>query len=158
MPMHKMMFACAFAILRDKDDAADCVQEVFTKLWFNRHRLRAIDNIQAYARSTVRNVALTMSTKSTIISNVSISGMIIDPPDTSPGPVTTLEDIDNIRAISSLLNRLPENQRHVIRLSSLAGMSNSEISASTGLSDENVRVLLSRGRKKLKNLFTRLNE
>ncbi|MDE6768460.1 MAG: RNA polymerase subunit sigma-70, partial [Muribaculaceae bacterium] len=41
----------------------------------------------------------------------------------------------------------------VVMLSAVSGLSNNEIQEVTGLSDDNVRVLLSRGRKKLKQLF-----
>lgn len=55
--------------------------------------------------------------------------------------------------MAELLKRLPENQRTVVVMSAVTGLSNSEISQATGLSAENVRVLLSRGRKKLRELF-----
>jgi len=57
-----------------------------------------------------------------------------------------------------MIDMLPENQRRVVMLSGIAGLSNSEIKKATGLSDDNVRVLLSRGRKKLRELFSRVNK
>ncbi len=39
-------------------------------------------------------------------------------------------------------------------MSAVGGLTNSEIKDATGLTDDNVRVLLSRGRKKLRQLFS----
>lgn len=57
--------------------------------------------------------------------------------------------------VLKLMRLLPETQRKVVELSSVRGLSNAEITDITGLSDENVRVLLSRGRRRLRELYGR---
>ena len=153
MPLHKTLFAYALAILRDESDAADCLQDALTRLWENRSRLEEIDNIAAYATVTVRHIALSMASRSR--SNISPFGD--DPPDIadpSPDPEALIEHRDRLHTVAQLLKQLPDNQRKVVMMSAVTGLSNSEISSATGLTDDNVRVLLSRGRKKIKNLFS----
>lgn len=153
MPLHKTLYAYALTILRDESEAQDCIQEAFTRLWENRDRLEKIDNITAYATVTVKNIALTMAARS----RNSFSPYGDDPPDimdSGPSPANIAEAKDNIRQMARLLRELPDNQRKVITLSTMAGLSTVEIKEATGLSEDNVRVLLSRGRKKLRELFS----
>lgn len=154
MPLHTTLYAYALAILRNESDAADCMQEALTKLWENRNRLSKIDNIKAYATITVRNIAVSMYAK-TVAKSLSSDDRLPDMADTSPTPSEALESREDVVLIGNLLKELPENQRKVVMLSGVAGLSNNEIRTATGLSDHNVRVLLSRGRKKLRNLFSK---
>lgn len=147
---YRMMYACAFAIVRQESDAQDCVQEAVTRLWEKRHTLDKIDNPKAYAMSTVRNVAVSM------FSSCRADALREDLPFGGAPPDHMLEAKDSLSRIEALLEKLPANQRRVIVLTSIAGLSQDEITEATGISGGNVRVLLSRGRKKLKELFDEL--
>ncbi|MDE6444633.1 MAG: sigma-70 family RNA polymerase sigma factor [Muribaculaceae bacterium] len=156
MPLHKKLYACAFAILRNESDAADCLQDSFTRLWENRERLPLMDNIPGYAAVTVRNMALNMVSRRPKTAEP-IDKDLLDLPDSSLSPAASVEQKDSMKAIGDMLGQLSPGQRRVMELSSLAGLSNSEISEATGLSDENVRVIISRARRKLKSLFSKRN-
>ncbi|MDE5888292.1 MAG: sigma-70 family RNA polymerase sigma factor [Muribaculaceae bacterium] len=149
MPLYKQMYACAFVILRDENDAADCLQDSFTKLWENRQRLKQLDNPVGYAITTVRNTALNMVSRKVIAAD-SFSEYIPEIPDDTSSPSLKIEKEEAERKISNIFSLLPEQQKKVMELSSIGGLSNTEISKATGFSDENVRVLLSRARKKIK--------
>lgn len=155
MPLHKTLYSYAFSILRDENDAADCLQESFTKLWENRSRLEKIENVGAYATTTVRNIALTMLTRQ----RQRMCPFGDNPPDladTAPTPGDSAEGKDDLHTVRDLLDLLPDNQRKVVVMSAVAGLTNTEITRATGLADENVRVLLSQGRKRLRQLFNKL--
>ncbi len=156
MPLHRRLYAYALSILNDESDAADCIQEAFTKLWEQRARIAKLDNVEGYAVITVKNLALNMATRKpkTLPDQAS---RVNPPPDTAesaPDPADALEAREHLKAMAGMLKTLPENQRKVVLLSAVNGLSNSEIGEVTGLSDDNVRVLLSRGRKKLRTLFS----
>jgi RNA polymerase sigma-70 factor (ECF subfamily) len=157
MPLHKTLYAYALSILQDESDAADCMQDAFTRLWENRNRLEEISNVAAYATVTVRNIALSMASKPHRRMTV-FGDDPPDIPDTGRNPGEKTEERENIQELRRMIDMLPENQRRVVMLSGIAGLSNSEIKKATGLSDDNVRVLLSRGRKKLRELFSRVNK
>ena len=61
------------------------------------------------------------------------------------------ESKDTRRHVEKILDTLPENQRKVIRMSGFGEFSVSEISQATGLTAGNVRQLLSRARRSLRN-------
>lgn len=153
LPLHKTLFAYALVILGDEGDAADCLQDAMTKLWENRFRLEQIDNLQAYAAVTVKHIALSMTERGRR-RPVAFGDDPPDFPDPAPSPAVVTERRDDLHTVSALISELPENQRRVVLMSAVSGLSNAEIASSTGLSDDNVRVLLSRGRKRLRQLFS----
>ncbi len=71
----------------------------------------------------------------------------------SDNGIDSLEYRERLSEVNRIIATLPKNQQDVIRLSSFGGCSNDEIAGITGLSDTNVRALLSRGRKKIKSLL-----
>ncbi|MDE6028214.1 MAG: sigma-70 family RNA polymerase sigma factor, partial [Muribaculaceae bacterium] len=64
-----------------------------------------------------------------------------------------IEAKDTRRRMEQLIDALPDGQRRVIRLSSFGEFDVMEISDATGFTPGNVRQLLSRGRKRLRELF-----
>ena len=55
--------------------------------------------------------------------------------------------------LKQLIGRLPKAQQQVMMLSSFHNLSNAEIAELTGLSNENVRQILCRARKKIRELY-----
>ena len=53
IPLYKGMYSAAFAILGDKEEAADAVQECMVKLWKNRDILDEVQSLKAYAFTTL---------------------------------------------------------------------------------------------------------
>lgn len=154
-PLQRQMYALCLSILRDERDVADCLQEVYTRLWEHRHRLKDMENPAGYCSVAVRRAAIDMirQRRRDLIHDIE------DPPDiadTSPTPTDATETLDELHIVSTLLGNLPERQREILELSGISGLSNREIEEVTGLSGENVRVLLSRGRKRLKELFDKI--
>ena len=77
---------------------------------------------------------------------------------TDSSPEKELETKDKEQQIRQLINRLPENQRQVLRLRGIDDCSMDEIEQITGLNAVNVRVLLSRARKVIREQFEKLYE
>lgn len=64
-----------------------------------------------------------------------------------------IEINDEIKHIETLISQLPEQQQKVIRLKHFDDCSTEEIEQIMGLTAVNVRVLLSRARKKIREIF-----
>ena len=54
----RSLFAVAFAILRDRGEAEDVVQETLLKAYKTRWRVRSVEKFQAWLASVARNRAL----------------------------------------------------------------------------------------------------
>ena len=146
------MYACAMMLLRDEDEAADCVQDALIRLWESRSRLAEIEKPEAYCLTAVKRQALDAIRRRGRMqeSNVDISNIDL------PGSLTPHDEAvarDDLRLACQLIGQLAPRQREVVELSALSGYDNAEIAAATGISDENIRELLSRGRSRLRELF-----
>lgn len=86
-------------------------------------------------------------------SGVSVEDVTIDS-DTDVGK--QIEQRDSLDVVTRLIDQLPDNQRDVIRMRDIADLPFEEIEAATGLSPGNIRTLLSRARKKIKEQYIAL--
>ncbi|MDE6073025.1 MAG: sigma-70 family RNA polymerase sigma factor, partial [Muribaculaceae bacterium] len=67
-----------------------------------------------------------------------------------------IESRDEVDKVIGLIDRLPANQRDVMKMRDIADLPFEEIEAATGLSPGNIRTLLSRARKKIKEQYIAL--
>lgn len=155
IPHYRRMFAVAVHILRDRDGAADVVQEAMTRLWEHRDQLDAVTSMQAYSITVTRRICLDHLRDEASYHKTPLNDGIFIADDTASSAV---ESRDDMRLLKELMSKLPQAQLRVLRLSAISGLSNDEIAQSTGESPANVRQLLSRARRKLKELFISANK
>lgn len=148
VPLQRLMYGIALRMGIPPDDAADTVQETLIRLW--RHR----DGIplqpgetRLYCLGAFRNECLTWLRRKRAAVPLEEAGAIAA--DDSP----QTEYRDTRRRIEVLIDTLPGGQREVIRLSGFCGLDNHEIAEATGQTENNVRQLLSRGRRRLRELL-----
>ena len=72
-------------------------------------------------------------------------------------PYTKTETSDTLRLVKMAMEALPEQQRMVIHLRDIEECDYDEIAEITGLSLNNVRVNLSRARKKIRDTLIKIN-
>lgn len=147
VPLYRELFVAAVAIIGNRDEAADVVQDTMVKLWNNRDNLEEALSPRAFAIATLRNTAIDALRKRQPTRH---DEEIIE-------PAIPPDDGADIEALTSIIDSLPARQRQVIILSAIEGQSPDEIVTSTGLSAENVRQLLCRGRRKIKELYNKLS-
>jgi len=148
------MYATAVVIMGDGDEASDLVQEAFARLWEKRGEIPDPENPEGYCVTVVKRMSIDRLRRRKTMPQVPIEE-VSPPSDTAPE--RTLYAADELKRLTSLMERLPASQREVLHLSAVAGMDNAEIEKATGLSSVNVRALLSRGRRQLKKLFEKEN-
>lgn len=148
----RKMFACAMTLIHDTQEASDCVQEVCVKLWEVSSRLKEIENVESYCLTAVRRKALDYL-RSRHYREFDSLDSIINQGDSGYDDEERRDKKEELNRVRRLMNQLPENQQRVIEMSGLGGLSNKEIEDATGLSGDNVRVLLSRGRRKLREML-----
>ena len=136
-------------IIGDAEQARDVVQETF--LCLCREKPSHLDGHLAEWLFTVcRNYALDVRRKESRMSTFS------DPQVTAlqtrePPPLLAAQMRDETGRVLKLLDRLPDNQREVIRLKFQNGLSYREISRVAGLSVSNVGYLIHQGLKTLRS-------
>lgn len=148
LPLQDKLYSFALRFLGDSEDAKDAVQEVFVKLWKLRDSLDSYRSLVAFAMTVTRNHCLDrIKAKRTIPieDNKVYSSQIVN---ATPGDILEKKDLAEI--VRKIINELPENQRSVIQLRDIDGFDNQEIGEVLKMDANNVRVLLSRARKKVR--------
>ncbi|MGA2298779.1 MAG: sigma-70 family RNA polymerase sigma factor [FCB group bacterium] len=148
IPFKNMMYRLALRLLKNKEDAEDAVQEAFMKLWLKRYELKIEGNLQALAMITTKNLCLDKlkGNRKQIIS--------LDDDDILPDNLTPharLEEIDIRNRIEAIIDAFPEQQKIIIHLRDIEGLSNDEVAEIVKMNKNAVKVALSRARTRLKN-------
>lgn len=157
LSFHPKLFRIAYALVDNKSDAEDILQDAYYKLWNKRDELPDIENPEAFCVTLVKNLCLDFL-RSPRANRREEDIESVFTLDTGSSPEKELETKDKEQQIRQLINRLPENQRQVIRLRGIEDCSMDEIERITGLSAVNIRVLLSRARKVIREQFEKLYE
>ena len=157
LSFHPQLFRIAYALVENKADAEDILQDAYFKLWNKRDELPDIENPEAFCVTLVKNLSLDfLRSPRANRREEEIESVFTLATDSSPEK--ELETKDKEQQIRQLINRLPENQRQVLRLRGIDDCSMDEIEQITGLNAVNVRVLLSRARKVIREQFEKLYE
>lgn len=135
----------------DWDRARDVVQDTFIKL--HRQDPEAIQGkLKSWLYTVCRNRAIDVLRKENPM--ISTAGEAFENMnDASPSPALAMEERERHDEVLSYLDRLPDNQKEVIRLKFQSDLSYKEISDITGLSVSNVGFLIHTGVKRLRVLM-----
>ena len=58
LPLHPKLFRIAYALVENKADAEDILQDAYYKLWSRRNELTDIQNPEAFCVTLVKNLCL----------------------------------------------------------------------------------------------------
>lgn len=155
--LHPKLYRIAYVLVNNKADAEDILQETYSKLWSRRDELTGILNPEAFCVTLVKNLCLDfLRSPRANRYNADIEEIVTLATDSSPD--RELESQDEVQQIRQMIDRLPDNQRQVMKLRGFNDCSIDEIEQITGLSAVNIRVLLSRARKIIREQFEKLYE
>lgn len=149
LPYHQKLYRIAYRIVQNTANAEDIVQESFIKLWNTRDELENIDNTEAFAIIILRNTCLDYLRKTKNDYHTSYDADIPETVSLS----TQIEIQDDAKYVKSLIDKLPEQQRQVMMLKHWDGYTDEEIENMTGISPGNIRVILSRARKTIREQY-----
>lgn len=152
LPIRSRLFRIARMYLPVTEDAEDMVQETLLKLWNRRHDLDRYQSLEALAVQTVRNSCLDRIRSHGYSKTTGGEDL---PENAAPGmtPYQQAESTDNQALLKKLMASLPEIQRLIIHLRDVEEYSFEEIEAVTNLEVNNIRVILSRARKKIRDEY-----
>lgn len=152
LPFHRKLYCIAYRLLENAPDAEDLVQEAYLKMWDKREGLTIISNPEAFSVTLVKNMCfdLLRSGKHTLTrQNVELTEVH------NVSQADNFEVRDEAHQVRCIIAQLPEHQQRVVTLRDVKGYSFEEIEHVTGLNATNVRVQLSRARKKIREEFNK---
>lgn len=156
LPMKNELFRLALRITLDRAEAEDVVQDTLIKVWDKRDSWTTIDNIEAFAMTVCRNLALDR-TRSRANNNVSLDIEGTQEPMTQTTPYDRMVQQDNLRMVGQIVDSLPEKQRSCIQLRDFEGKAYKEIAAVLDITEEQVKVNIFRARQTIKQQFLKMN-
>lgn len=152
--LREQMLSLAERITGNRDDAADAVQDAFVKLWQHPERYQTTSHVQGAGMTAVRNLSIDMARRKGHQANVPIEDMteaVEDPADSEP--TTAYWQVRHI-----IENDLSSRQRTIIDLREMEGLEFEDIAARLNMTAANVRVELSRARKKVREIYRNRKE
>lgn len=149
LPLQERLYALGVRLGLPPDEAADALQDTLLRLWRGRGGLPP-DRREAIAYCTIayRNTCLTQLKR--MLRTVSLEDADFTEVYSES---SSFEEKEFREGIGMLIGRLPNNQRIVVRLNLFGELGIEEIAEVTGYSSANVRQLLSRGRKRLREMM-----
>ena len=137
------MFRLACSILGRSDEAEDMMQDVAERILRRQERTQDIGNIDAFLTQSVRNACIDH-----IRRRRDTTPKIPDVPDgKSP------DRWNERQLVHKAMVLLPERQRLAIHLKDIEGYSTKEVAEILETDEANVRTILSRGRKALRDII-----
>ena len=151
LPLGPLLYRLAFRMLGTEEDARDAVQELYVKLCREGDRALRSANPQGYCVRMMQNVCADFLRRD----GRNVLRRAADVAEVRGGPAVEAADApvegrEEAAMVRKALATLPPKLREVVVLRDLEQMEMSEIEAVTGMSQVNIRVSLSRGRKILK--------
>ena len=148
MPLQQMLYREAYRMLGDRFEAEDAVQNLYMRLWEQKERLDDLVSPKEYCLRALKNTCIDrwrrMRARDEEVDFVEEISEANAPPDTER------EEAEEF--VEHFLATLPERQQRVMTMK-MQGNSIEEIAEVTELTEGNVKVMLSRIRKRFRELY-----
>ena len=151
LPLKNQLYRLALRITLNTAEAEDIVQETLIKVWNRRDAWDQIDNIEAFCFTVCRNLSLD-SIKRHDNQNKPLDDKESDQIDAANDPSRQTIVNDQMNMV-----RLPEKQRSCIQLRDFEGKTYKDIALILGITEEQVKVNIFRGRQAIKQRFDKLD-
>ena len=151
LPFSGKMYALAYNLLRNRDEARDCVQDAYVELWNKRDTIEPDKPPLALVLTMVRNNCLDrLKTRNTKADDEILETLL------DHNTENQIDAASDLNAVIQLIDKLPRDQQLVLRLRTIDGLEIEQIQELTHFSRENIYTLLSRARKSLKEQTAKL--
>ena len=146
--MKHKMYRLANRLLNNIPEAEDVVQEVFIRLWNRKEKLAEYRNLEAFSITITKNLCLDRL-KSKRNKTDELTDQNKKTENLTPGMAMELND--TYKKVNHLINQLPEQQRMIVQLRDIEGHDFTEIAEMLNITENTIRVNLSRARKKIRD-------
>ena len=138
--------AAVYAMIGDRDEAQECVQEAFVRAWAHRKKLEKAEHPEAWVRTTAYRLAVSRWRRT-------MRGK--RPTDRAVGPaMETAAPSEAHVALVAALKQLPEAQRRTLVLHHIADLPVHDVAREVGVPEGTIKARLSRGRAALAALLS----
>lgn len=152
LPLAPQFYRRALALLGNAQDAEDAVQDTYLKLWNQSERLEELERPEAFMQTVLRNVCLNM------LRDRHMAESELATADNMPEEGDSIGRIEQQGTLRLLLDSLSPKARCIVTLRHLGDYSFKEIASLTSESESNIRMILSRARRFLRERYQNLTK
>ncbi len=134
------IIAFAYSLLGNREDAEDVAHTLFIELWEQRASATRIKSVDAYLYRMARNAITDIARRRT---REKAYMMHTDPTSTEPIDPDNVDIEDDLRLLEAI-EKLPEPQKSIIRMSRFGGMSYQQIAERLDISPHTVHYHVSK--------------
>ena len=157
LPLKDILYRLALRITLDSAEAEDIVQDTLIRIWNRREQWDEIENIEAFALTICRNLALDRAEKQEN-NHLELDEQRMECPDQAPTPLDHAQQHDRIKLVRQLVDSLPEKQRSCVQLRDFEGKPYKEIADILGITEQQVKVNIFRARQTIKQRFKQIDD
>ncbi|MCL1943086.1 MAG: RNA polymerase sigma factor [Candidatus Azobacteroides sp.] len=155
LPLKDKFFRFALRIVPNVNEAEDIVQDAMLKIWNKREEWAGIENMEAYCYRVVKNL-IWDRIQSKDYQNETYEVQLHDGLE-AQNPYTRMVEDEQVHLIHRLIEKLPAAQKATMQLRDIEGLPYAEIAEILNISESQVKNNLFRGRKKIKQLFEKID-
>ena len=156
MSHHRLLYRVAYQLTANAQDAEDLLQDMYLKLWQKRDDLPDEATKEAYLVIMIRNLFLDQHRLKHLDTSAELKEDISPPDERSLDH--EIDATDEVRQMEGLISGLPERDAKIVQMHLVEDRSYEEIEQDTGLSQGNIRIIVMRARKKLRQRFQNITK
>ena len=156
MPHYKLLYRVAYYLTGNAQDAEDLLQDMYLKLWQKREDLKEETDTQAYLVTMMKNLFIDQRRHKHLDASEAIEAHASPPDERSLDH--QIDARDEVRQVEGLIRQLSERDAKIIQMHLMEDRSYEEIESDTGLSQGNIRIIVMRAKKKLKQQFQNITK
>ena len=154
MPHHQLLYRVAYHLTNNAQDAEDLLQDLYLKLWQKRDELPEEATRDAYLATMMRNLFIDQRRLKRLDASTELKNEEGPPDERSLD--RQIDARDEVRQIEGLISELSERDAKIIQMHLIEDRTYEEIEHDTGLSQGNIRIIVMRTKKKLKEQFNKI--
>ena len=156
MPHHQLLYRVAYHLTSNAQDAEDLLQDLYLKLWQKRDELPEEATRDAYLATMMRNLFIDQRRLKRLDASTELKNEEGPPDERSLD--RQIDARDEVRQIEGLISELSERDAKIIQMHLMEDRTYEEIEHDTGLSQGNIRIIVMRTKKKLKQQFQNITK
>ena len=148
MPLQKTLYRKAYSMLCDRFEAEDAVQNLYLKLWERKDELKSLVSPETYCLTLLKNICI--DRWRAIRTHGEDAEITADAIAVHAPPETDKKEAEE--CLQHFLSGLPQVHRKIMQMK-MNGCTYDEIEKITGMSQGNIRVVISRIRKRFREFY-----
>ena len=156
LPHHRLLYRVAYQLTGNAQDAEDLLQDFYLKLWQKRDNLPDEAMKEAYFVTMMRRLFIDQRRLKHLDASAELKNE--DGPPDERSLDQEIDSRDEAQQMEGLINQLPERDAKIIQMHLVEDRSYEEIERDTGLSQGNIRIIVMRTKKKLKQQFQNITK